>query len=143
MSATTIGSTVALPAEGRLAAYGAALLRVSLGVLYLVHGATKLFVFTPAGTAMYFEKLGLPGGLAYLTIAVELLGGVALVLGAYARWAALVLLPFMLGALFAGHAGNGFSFANAGGGWEYPAFWSVALVVQALLGTGALAVKRS
>lgn len=141
MSATTASATT-LPSEDTLAGYGALALRVAMGVLYLVHGGTKLFVFTPAGTAMYFAKIGLPGPLAYLTIAVEVLGGIALLLGAYTRWVSLVLVPFMLGALFVGHAANGFSFANAGGGWEFPAFWTVALVVQALLGNGALAVTR-
>lgn len=141
MSATT-ASAAALPSEDTLAGYGALALRVAMGVLYLVHGGTKLFVFTPAGTAMYFEKIGLPGPLAYLTIAVEVLGGIALLLGAYTRWVALVLVPFMLGALFVGHAANGFSFANAGGGWEFPAFWTVALVVQALLGNGAFAATK-
>src|SRR5437899_11167423 len=50
------------------APYGALLLRVSLGVLFLIHASLKIFVFTPAGTAQFFESLGLPGFLAYLTI---------------------------------------------------------------------------
>ena len=41
------------------------------------------------------------------------------------------------------HGPAGFFFTNANGGWEYPAFWAVALAVQALLGDGALALRRS
>ena len=55
------------------------LLRVSLGILFIVHAAVKIFVFTPAGTAQFFGSLGLPPALAYLTIAAELAGGAALV----------------------------------------------------------------
>ncbi|MBI0327595.1 DoxX family protein [Burkholderia plantarii] len=123
----------------RSAELGAALLRVVLGLLYLVHVAQKVFVFTLPGTAQFFESMGLPGWLAYLTTAVELVGGLALLSGFQVRIAALVLLPFMLGAAHA-HYPNGFSFASPHGGWEYPAFWAVALAVQALIGAGAYAL---
>ena len=53
----------------------------------------------------------------------------------------LALLPILLGASILAHGGNGWMFANEGGGWEFPAFWAVALVVQALLGAGAYAVR--
>ena len=51
--------------------YAATLLRVSSGALFLAHGLLKVNVFTIAGTVGYFESLGLPGVLAYLTIAAE------------------------------------------------------------------------
>ncbi len=119
-----------------LAAYAATLLRLGLGVLFLVHALTKLLVFTPAGTAAFFESLGLPGVLGYLTIAVELTISAALLLGIYARWIGLLGVPLLLGTIVTVHGANGFSFANAGGGWEYPAFWALALVVLFLLGDG-------
>jgi putative oxidoreductase len=50
-----------------------------------------------------------------------------------------VLLPFMLGAT-SQHLHNGWGFASPHGGWEYPAFWAVTLVVQSLLGGGVLAL---
>ncbi|WP_329764188.1 DoxX family protein [Stenotrophomonas geniculata] len=119
-----------------LAPYGATLLRLALGVLFLAHALTKLLVFTPAGTAAYFESLGLPGALGYLTIGVELVITVALLLGVYARWVGLVGVPLLLGTIVTVHGANGFVFANAGGGWEYPAFWALALVVLFLVGDG-------
>ncbi|GEM_PF-852763 len=64
-----------------LAPVGAALLRWSLGVLFLVHGLTKLLVFTPAGTAAYFQSLGLPGALGYVALVLELTLAAALLLG--------------------------------------------------------------
>ncbi|MBH1634526.1 DoxX family protein [Stenotrophomonas maltophilia] len=119
-----------------LAPYGATLLRLALGVLFLAHALTKLLVFTPAGTAAYFESLGLPGALGYLPIGVELVITVALLLGVYARWVGLVGVPLLLGTIVTVHGANGFGFANAGGGWEYPAFWALALVVLFLVGDG-------
>jgi putative oxidoreductase len=121
----------------------ATVLRVSIGTLFLAHAGLKLFVFTPAGTAGYFASLGLPGPLAYLVIAAELLGGIALILGVYSRWVSLALVPILLGSIYVPHGAAGFFFSNEGGGWEFPAFWAVTLVVQALLGDGAFALKRS
>jgi putative oxidoreductase len=121
----------------------ATILRVSMGALFLAHAGLKLFVFTPAGTAGYFASLGLPGPLAYLVIAAELFGGIALILGVYSRWVSLALVPILLGSIYVPHGAAGFIFSNEGGGWEFPAFWAVTLVVQALLGDGAFALKRS
>lgn len=98
------------------AAYGAALLRISLGALFLVHGLTKLLVFTPAGTVGYFQSLGLPAALAYLSMALELGLGLALLLGLYARWVALLGVPLLLGTIVSVHGANGFGFSNPGGG---------------------------
>lgn len=125
----------------RLPACGAALLRVLLGVLFLVHFLTKLLVFTPAGTVAYFQSLGLPGGLAYVTMSIELGLGVLLLLGVWSRWIGLIGVPLLLGTIVSVHGANGFGFANAGGGWEYPAVWAALLVVHALLGEGAFALK--
>ena len=83
-----------------------------------------------------------PARLAYLVIGAELLGGIALILGAWTRWVALALVPILLGSIYAPHGAAGFFFSNQGGGWEFPAFWAIALVVQALIGDGALAVRR-
>jgi len=127
--------------DTRFAPYAALALRLALGALFLAHAGLKLFVFTPAGTAAYFASLGLPSALAYLVIAVELAGGVALILGVYARIAALLLIPGLLGAIVTVHFAAGFFFNDPNGGWEFPAFWAVSLAVLAALGDGALALK--
>ncbi len=127
--------------DSRTAPYAALLLRLTLGGLFLAHASLKLFVFTPAGTAKFFGSLGLPAELAYLVIAAEILAGIALILGLYTRWAALAAVPILLGAIFTVHGAAGFFFNNPRGGWEYPAFWAVALIVQALLGDGAFALR--
>jgi putative oxidoreductase len=127
--------------DARTAPYAALVLRVTLGALFLAHAGLKLFVFTPAGTAQFFGSLGLPPALAYLVIAAETAGGVALILGFHARWAALALIPILVGAIVTVHGSAGFFFSNPKGGWEFLAFWIAALVAQALLGDGAYAVR--
>ncbi len=129
--------------DSRTAPYAALVLRVSLGILFLAHAGLKILVFTPAGTAQFFGSLGLPPALGYVTIAVELLAGVALILGLWTRIAALVCIPILLGAIVLVHGSAGFFFSNPNGGWEYPAFWIVALITQALLGDGAYALRPS
>ena len=129
-------------ADQSSASLAAALLRVTMGGMFLAHAGLKIFVFTPAGTAGYFQSLGLPAALAYLTIAAELLGGLALIAGFRTRIVALALVPVMLGAAFFGHGAAGFFFSNPNGGWEFPPFCTVALLVQALLGAGAFALDK-
>ena len=126
--------------DKRTAPFGALLLRVSLGVMFLMHSLyLKLVVFTLPGTVKFFESLGLPGFATHLTIAVEAVGGLMLVAGFKTRYAAAALLPVLLGATWV-HWKNGWLFTNAGGGWEYPLFLAAATVVQALLGDGAYSV---
>jgi putative oxidoreductase len=79
----------------------------------------------------------------YVVIVAEVLAGIALVLGVWTRVVAIASAPILLGAIFAVHGAAGFFFSNPQGGWEYPAFWTVALIVQALLGDGALALRTS
>ena len=142
-------ATAQIPARPLLVAgvanadLAATILRVTMGVLFLAHFWLKLVIFTPAGTAAFFESLGFPGFLAYAVIAAELFGGIALILGVWTRWVSLALVPILLGSIYAPHGAAGFIFSNEGGGWEFPAFWAVALVVQALLGDGAFALKRA
>jgi putative oxidoreductase len=123
------------------AAYGAALLRVTLGVAALAHGLVlKVFTFGVAGTVGFFESIGYPGYFAYLVLVGEVAGGLALITGVYARTAALLMIPILIGAAFQ-HAGNGWVFSANGGGWEYPVFWAFASLASALIGPGAFALK--
>ncbi|MCF3642756.1 DoxX family protein [Rhizobium sp. TRM95111] len=127
--------------DTRTAPYAALTLRVTLGLLFLAHAGLKIFVFTPAGTAGFFGSLGLPGWLAYVTILWELAGAVALILGIWPRLAAIAMIPVLLGSIFTVHGAAGFFFNNANGGWEFPAFWIVGLIVLALTGDGAKALR--
>ncbi|HNW63818.1 MAG TPA: DoxX family protein [Piscinibacter sp.] len=120
---------------------GATLLRVALGSMWIAHALLKLLVFTLPGTAQYFASIGLPGALAYPVFAAELIGGVALLLGVYARQVALALLPIMLAAAWV-HLPNGWVHTSPNGGWEYPVFLAVASLVLWLVGDGAWTLRR-
>jgi len=128
--------------DSRTAPYAAALLRVSLGAMFVAHSLIlKYFTYTLPGTAQFFESIGLPPALAYLTFWAELLGGLALIAGIGTRWVALALIPILAGAAWV-HAGNGWVFSAANGGWEYPVFLIAASFAQALLGDGQFALAN-
>ena len=120
----------------------ATLLRVTSGVWFLLHAGLKIFVFTPAGTAGFFDSIGLPGFLAYIVILAELIGGLALIAGFKTREVALGLSVILLGSIYTPHFAAGFFFSNPNGGWEFPAFWALTLWALALLGDGAYAVGK-
>jgi len=123
--------------------YGIALLRISLGVMLIAHSVVlKYYTFTLAGTAGYFESLGLPGFLAYVVFGMEAVGGILFVLGVRTREVAAALIPILVGAFWV-HSGNGWVFSNAGGGWEYPLYLIVLSGAQVLLGEGAFALSRA
>lgn len=117
------------------------ILRIALGVMFLAHGSTKLLVFTPAGTAQFFESLGFPGVVGYLTIVFEIGAGTLLLLGILTRIISLFAFIQMVVISFI-HSVNGWTFSNTGGGWEYPAFMALTAVSLALLGSGRLSVFR-
>lgn len=137
-SSTVIADVATIPAS----AWGALLLRVSLASMWISHALLKLLVFSLPGTAQYFESLGFPGVLAYPVFALEIAGGVAMLLGVYARQVALALTPILVIAT-AVHSGNGWVHTSQGGGWEYPAFLIAMSLVLWLLGDGAYALARS
>jgi putative oxidoreductase len=117
--------------DGQLQKYGALLSRLVLGAILLAHGILKL-LDVPA-TLAYFASLGLAPELAYLVAALEIGGGVLLVLGIQTRWAALVVLPGLLGATWV-HLANGWLFSSRGGGWEYPLLLALLAIGQVLSG---------
>ncbi len=130
------------PEANNTAPYGVALLRISLGVMWMAHALLKWLVFTLPGTAQFFASVGFPGVLAYPVFAAELLGGLAILLGLYARQVSLALAPVMAVAATV-HFGNGWVHTSQGGGWEYPVFLTVASVALWLAGDGAFALRRS
>lgn len=136
--------------------FGATILRVLLGVTYVMHAYLSLVVFSPAGVASLIgQTMGLPAPLlmAWLLILVHALGGILLIVGLWTRWAAAANAVFMLGALVKVHLSQGFFMkavivdAAAGranvAGYEYVLVLLGATVAQVLLGSGAWALTRS
>lgn len=119
--------------------YAALVLRVALGAVFLAHALSKPLVYSMSGTMSFFEAHGFPGWTAWPVFLGELIGGILLIAGIRTRAVSLALLPVLAGALLV-HLPNGWSFTAPGGGWEYVAFLILALVIQALLGDGAMAL---
>lgn len=120
--------------------YAGFVLRIGLGAMFVAHGLMKVLVFTLPGTVGFFESVGFPGWTAYLVTYAEIGGGVLLLAGFAVRAVSVALIPVLLGATFV-HLGNGWVFSSPNGGWEYPAFLTLATVVQALLGPGKYALR--
>jgi putative oxidoreductase len=125
-----------------MASYGALLLRLILGVVYIMHAYLAVVVFGPSGMIAYQAKNGVPFPelATWYLILAHGLGGIFLVLGIYTRWAALVNVPAMLGAIWFVHLKKGF-WAHEGG-YEYVLVLLVATLAAAMIGGGALSLKR-
>jgi len=128
-----------------MASYGAMLLRLILGIVYIMHAYLALVVFGASGMIAYQAKAGVPFPelAAWYLILAHGLGGIFLVLGIYTRWAALANVPAMLGAIVFVHLKNGFwAHQKPDAGYEYPLVLLVATVAVAMIGGGALSVRR-
>jgi putative oxidoreductase len=128
---------------GGMESYGATVLRLFLGVIYLMHAYLAAFVYGPRGMIAFQTAKGLPFpeiGTWYLIVAHGL-GGICLLLGLLVRWAALVNLPIMLGAVVFVHLKQGF-FMGKEGGYEYALLVLGATIAQAFLGAGAFTLRK-
>ena len=119
--------------DAKLAPSGVLLLRVSMGILFILHGVyLKAFVIGMANVGKYFGSMGLPDWFAWVVMLYETIGGLALIFGIYTRWVAVFLGVHLLFAAYLGHAANGWNFSSKGGGYEFPVFWAIACFAVAL-----------
>jgi putative oxidoreductase len=114
---------------------GILVLRVAVGAVMFTHGLLKPLVFTLPATMEFFERNGFPGWTAIPVFILELICGGFLMVGLFSRWAAGALIPVMIGALMV-HWPHGWMFDQQGGGWEYIAFLTAALLSIIALGDG-------
>jgi len=131
-------------ARGGLEPYGALVLRVVLGTVYLAHAYLALVVMGPAKAVEYQRAMHIPLpeiSVWYLIVAHGL-GGILLILGLIVRWAALANIPIMAGALWFVHLHQGFFILGDKTGYEYVLVLLGATVAQALLGAGAFTLRK-
>ena len=135
---------------------GLAVLRVTLGVIYVMHGYLGLAVIGPNGITAYTTRMGYPAALgpalAWYLIVAHSVGGTLLILGLWTRWAALAQVPIMASAFFLHHLRQGFFLTGTvvdaargiaiAGGYEYTLLVLAATMTLVLAGGGALALDR-
>ena len=116
-------------------------IRIAVGLVFLMHGGQKLFVFGVAGTADIMMKLGipLPTLAAVVVITVELLGGLAILLGVFARTAGALLAFEMVVAILVARIHGGF-FAPYG--YEFELTLLMACLTFALAGPGGASFEE-
>ncbi|SDD64734.1 DoxX family protein [Glycomyces harbinensis] len=124
----------------RLQPIGLLIGRVMLGVVFIAHGWQKFSVNGMDATVQGFEGMGIPAPTlsAYFTVAAELIGGVALIVGALLPLAGLALAGVMLGAMYFVHLDGGFY--SRDGGYEYVLLLAAISIAIGFSGGGALAV---
>lgn len=125
----------------QLQGWGVTALRVVIGIVFLVHGGQKLFVWGFGGVAGFLGQVGIPFPMlaAVVVSLVESLGGLSLLLGLFTRWAAIPLAINMLVAILTVHLRAGFFLPN---GYEFALTLLGATVALGLLGSGEASVDR-
>ncbi len=124
-----------------LAPYGLFLLRIAIGFDWIVHAFLKIQRGMYTHEAL-LAKNGITPLLAWPTFSLEVIGGVAIMLGWYTRqWAAFLLIFLAVVVWIKWPVGWGYSMP--GGGWEYPMLWLVAQAALALAGSGAFPLHGS
>jgi putative oxidoreductase len=122
--------------------WGIAVIRVGVGVVFVAHGAQKLFDQSIPGVAGFFDQLGVPAPMAAATLVslLEFFGGIALILGLLTRLVAIPLAIDMLTAILLVHLPNGF-FADDNG-IELPLLLAICCIGLVLAGSGQVALDQ-
>lgn len=132
-----------MSADRNALGYGALLLRVLLGALFLAHLYWKLAI-VPGGIGGWYANLlrnGYPWLVPAYVLSAEFAGALLLIPGVLTRWVALYAVPMMIGAAQFWFARTGFYFTAAGA--ELPLVWLALLLIQAVLGDGIFALAPS
>ena len=128
--------------------FGLTILRIVVGLVFVMHSYLALFRFTPAEQAAFMASLGLPAPvlMAWIVVIVQGLGGIMLIVGLWTRWAAVCNAVIILGALLKIHLAQGFFLkvmkTGTVGGFEFALLLLAATVALILTGGGALAATR-
>jgi len=128
------------------AGLGLTVVRMLVGIIFMAHGAQKLFGlfggYGLEGTGQWMESIGLAPGylMALLSGSAEFFGGLALVIGLLARPAALALSVTLVVAIFSVHIGNGLFMSN--NGYEFALALMAGTVAVLIEGAGRFSLDR-
>ncbi|MFK0312499.1 DoxX family protein [Pseudomonas sp. NPDC090233] len=128
------------------AGLGLSVIRILVGIIFMAHGAQKLFGlfggYGLEGTGQWMESIGLAPGylMALLSGSAEFFGGLALVIGLLARPAALALTVTLVVAIFSVHIGNGLFMSN--NGYEFALALMAGTLAVLIEGAGRFSLDR-
>jgi putative oxidoreductase len=86
---------------------GALILRLVIGITFLIHGLAK-FQMGLGNVSGFFQSMGVPGFMAYVVATIEVVGGIAMILGLGTRIVSILFAIVMLGAIFTAKLKAGF-----------------------------------
>ncbi len=116
---------------------GMFLIRLALGLVFIAQGWNKIQMMD--GTVSFFASLGIASFFAYLVSWIELLGGIAMILGVWTKWAGILLACVMAGAIWYVTGGMGFM---AAGGYAYNLTLLLAALGVAFAGPGGFTAHK-
>ena len=128
------------------AGFAALALRIPMGIIFMAHGAQKLFAWFGGygleGTGQWMDSIGLAPGylLALIAGSAEFFGGIALLIGLFVRPAAFTLAFTMLVAIFSVHFVNGLFMSN--NGYEFALTLLAASISLLMSGAGKLSIDE-
>ncbi len=139
------------------AAWGVLVLRVVLGVIFIMHGYLAYAILGPRGAADYLARMGFPASthlpLAWYLIVVHLVGGALIIVGLWTRVAVLLNIPIMASVVALLQWRQGFYMKavvvdTAAGkampiGYELPLLVLACTVAVALIGAGPFSIDRA
>ena len=118
------------------------LLRLASAMAFLYHGAAILFgAFGGPGPEKFAGFMHMPVSVGYLVGLAQFAGGLAMLIGAFIRVAAVCLIIVMLGAIFLVHLPHGFDIGH--GGMEYALTQLLVAFALLLTGPGAYSLAGS
>ena len=128
-------------ANAALAKWGLVPLRIVVGITFLMHGSQKVFIFGISGTADILHWIGIPAAsfFAVVLMITEVGGGLAILLGVFARWAGVILAFEMTIAIFTARLKGGFFTPS---GFEFELALLGACLTIAAIGSGAVSLDR-
>lgn len=120
---------------------GALILRVTLGILFFIHGLVK-FQGGIENTVGWFESINIPGFMAYVVALIELVGGIALIIGFATRLVSILLALLMVGAIITAKLPVGLLGNGQMAGYELDLAFLAIAVYLAINGSKLLSISR-
>ncbi len=128
----------------KYASYAPTILRVWLGVIFLMHGWQKITVLGIQGVTGFLGSLHIPAPevMAYILSYGELLAGILLIIGLCVHWASKFVVIVGIVAFVTVHMASGFYISGATYGYEYNILWALVGLSLIMTGGGELSLDK-